>query len=369
MSLPRTTGRSWWRRSALVVALVVTAGLTAQGAQAAAPRASGSRVAALPESSYIHISFVGANRQLRVLAAGESQMPGFTVAENSRTATFRLKNLQRSDTAFVNAADNRIWVHRSNGVDRQVAPGYPVQPGTSPSITSYDDLNPIIAFQDARTHDLIWVDGSGVPHDTGFEMMPGASPSITRNGLNIVIVFQRSADELLWRYEFQGTDPSRDFLTYAGIAGLGIQPGTNPSASGYAFSPAQIAFNGGNVEPHLWWIGTDNIGHDSGIPIERDSSPAMVTTSRNEHWIAFKRATDHALWGLNTDTGQLRYIGNGLGVAPGTSPAAAAPLGLGTFYTAFQAAGVNTLWTVDGSNTNHDLGINMMPGTSPSIAG
>jgi hypothetical protein len=59
--------------------------------------------------------------------------------------------------------------------------------------------------------------------------------------------------------------------------------------------------------------------------------------------------------------------GNGLGVAPGTTPVVAA-LATGGRVIAFHAWGLDTLWYVDENNGNHDTHIGMWPGTSPTIA-
>ncbi len=64
--------------------------------------------------------------------------------------------------------------------------------------------------------------------------------------------------------------------------------------------------------------------------------------------------------------GRIRGVANGLGIAPGTSPAVAA-LSTGGREIAFQAAGEGTLWTVTPDNTGHDTGVEMAAGTSPAI--
>jgi hypothetical protein len=64
--------------------------------------------------------------------------------------------------------------------------------------------------------------------------------------------------------------------------------------------------------------------------------------------------------------GRIRGVANGLGIAPGTSPAVAA-LSTGGREIAFQAAGEGTLWTVTPDDIGHDTGVKMAAGTSPAI--
>ena len=64
--------------------------------------------------------------------------------------------------------------------------------------------------------------------------------------------------------------------------------------------------------------------------------------------------------------GRIRGVANGLGIAPGTSPAVAA-LSTGGREIAFQAAGEDTLWTVTPDDIGHDTGVKMAAGTSPAI--
>ena len=67
-----------------------------------------------------------------------------------------------------------------------------------------------------------------------------------------------------------------------------------------------------------------------------------------------------------TAGGRIRGVANGLGIAPGTSPAVAA-LSTGGREIAFQASGEDTLWTVTPDNIGHDTGVKMAAGTSPAI--
>jgi hypothetical protein len=81
--------------------------------------------------------------------------------------------------------------------------------------------------------------------------------------------------------------------------------------------------------------------------------------------IAFTNVADGLLWEATTD-GTVRMAANGLGVAPGTSPAIAQlPTGR---VIAFQSAGSGNLWIVDANNAGHDTGVKVSPGTNPAIA-
>jgi hypothetical protein len=189
----------------------------------------------------------------------------------------------------------------------------------------------------------------------------GSSPVSVARPDGSVVVFKRDTDGALWELATGGT-PKR-----LGN-GLGMAVGTSPAAAavGGSVVTAFQASGSGN----LWYVSDgEGQGHDTGIKMAAGTSPSITAKpSGSGLEIVFTAASDGLLYRLDPGF-DLRYVANGLGVAPGTSPVIAAPVNAyGKFEIAFQAAGSGNLWYVDEDNVGHDTGIKMAPGTSPGIA-
>jgi hypothetical protein len=155
-------------------------------------------------------------------------------------------------------------------------------------------------------------------------------------------------------------------LAVAGAAGAGMVLTPVVTQPAYAASDAVFdTYYVQNATHRLWRLGPDKVPYDTGMNVAAGTSPVSVSRFNAGSTVVFKRDTDGALWEVSS-TGGSKRLGNGLGMAVGTSPSAVVVAD--HVVTAFQAYGSGNLWYVsDGAATGHDTGIKMAEGTSPSI--
>lgn len=342
------------RRTTLVAGGIVAATLLALSPVSTPP--------AYADSTAVSAMFYEQAASHRLWLIGRDRVPtdaGVGVAPDSSPAGVQAPG-STDMVVFKRDSDGLLWEIGLGHVLHRVGTGFGVAAGTSPAVTRRGTSN-VIAFQAAGTGNLWYVDDADqVPHDTGIKMAPGTSPAITTTnaGSGVAIVFKNNADGLLYRL-----DPGFD-LRFAGN-GLGVAAGTSPSiAPSTLAGHFEVAFQA-NGSGDLWWVDENNIGHDTGIKMAPNTSPAIALLDNGQVEIAFKRDSDGLLWTFNPATGPL-MAANGLGVAAGTSPAITQMTG-GRFAIAFQAAGFGDLWIVDANNTGRDTGVTVQPGTSPTI--
>ena len=119
---------------------------------------------------------------------------------------------------------------------------------------------------------------------------------------------------------------------------------------------------------HLMRLSLDGMPHDTGYPMKAGTSPAAAALSNSAYETAFV-GPDGYLWVLDPN-GKAHWAGNGLGVAPGTSPAIAADPNDNSYRISWNAAGSHVLWTyssITGIGTPNLDGSRVRANTSPSI--
>jgi hypothetical protein len=119
---------------------------------------------------------------------------------------------------------------------------------------------------------------------------------------------------------------------------------------------------------HLMRLSLDGVPHDTGYAMKPGTSPATARMSDGGYVTAFVGG-DGALWVMGND-GKAHWAGNGLGVAPGTSPSIASDLDDDSYRIVFNASTTHLLWTYSsttGAGTPNPDGYTLMPTTSPSI--
>jgi hypothetical protein len=192
--------------------------------------------------------------------------------------------------------------------------------------------------------------GYVVTSPTGIQAASAAATSA------VSMLVQNDSDGLLWAVNPDGS-------TYRIGNGLGIQSGTNVAMAPMASGGFAAAWNGGGGQ--LFTIGQDNVGHNTGYMMPAGFTPAIAQITPNRAEVIYQKASDGLLWAVDPD-GSTRRLGNGLGIAPGTTPAVA-PLSGGSFEVAWNGGG-GQLWTLGADNTGRDTGQMMVPGSSPAIA-
>jgi hypothetical protein len=119
---------------------------------------------------------------------------------------------------------------------------------------------------------------------------------------------------------------------------------------------------------YLWQIDENNKGGlaGNGLGLDPGSTPAAAMDRFGATRVAFHAGVTHWLWTLDVGGGW-RPDPHGLGVAIGTSPAIAAPVDLSGFRIAFHGY-QSGLWFVDESGTPIDTKYVMRADASPAIA-
>jgi len=318
--------------------------------------------AAYADSTAVAAIFYEQAGSHRLWRIGPDRVPtdtGVGVAADSSPAGVQAPG-STSMVVFKRDSDGLLWEIGLGHVLRRIGSGFGVAAGTSPAVTRRGTSN-VIAFQAAGTGNLWYVDDvDQIPHDTGIKMAPGTSPAITTTnaGSGVAIVFKNNSDGLLYRL-----DPGFDLRFAAN--GLGVAAGTSPSIAPSTIAGRfEVAFQAAG-SGNLWWVDENNLGHDTGIKMAPNTSPAIALLDNGQVEIVFKRDSDGLLWRFDTANGP-RLAANGLGVAPGTSPAIT-QMTNGRFAIAFQAAGFSDLWIVDANNNGRNTGVTVQPGTSPTI--
>ena len=132
-----------------------------------------------------------------------------------------------------------------------------------------------------------------------------------------------------------------------------MMPGTSPaiaSCKNGSYSVAAQASNG-----HLWTLGRG----DTGLAMMPGTSPSIACSSAA--WVAFQGSDGH-LWTTSNAPGG-PTTGPGPALMPGTSPSITQ--GINGYTTVFHSSNGH-LWAV-GANGVGDTGVDMAPGTSPTI--
>lgn len=232
-----------------------------------------------------------------------------------------------------------------------------VMPGSSPA-TTFDQGNNLsdrpsgieVAYAQAGTGDLITFGPDGLTN-TGIPVQPGTSPSISgfEDG-GYVVAFQEAGGEVV-------TLIDDGFETDWGVAASG----TNPSVTAFEFGTYEVAFQTtfGNLET----TGTfDNHGAWA-LGMMAGTSPAVTTNANgNGYEVAFEANTGN-LW--TVAFGASGGTNMNLGMMRGTSPAITDQADGVGYEIAFQA-NTGDLWTV-GADNHDNWKLGMMAGTNPSI--
>jgi hypothetical protein len=141
-----------------------------------------------------------------------------------------------------------------------------------------------------------------------------------------------------------------------------VAKGTNPSVTAIGANGYQIAFQDANTH-ELVTTGSDGTAH-TGLPIAPNTSPSIIGLPGGGYEVAYQDRT----------TGHLAFAGTvfdavtGVMMAPGTIPAVAPIFGnpASNFRIAWQGANLDLF--ISGPHGPIDLGREMAPGTSPSMA-
>ncbi len=239
---------------------------------------------------------------------------------------------------------------------------------TDGSGTSWKTWTPLDkeAYSDSANH--LWApDAAGFLHDYGAIVKPGTTPVSVKlqhynNQYETAFV---GTDNALWLIDPHGTPRHAD-------GGLGVAPGTSPSIAAGTAGGYEVAFHAYGTD--LLWAykgsGVLDTADAGGAPVTgaqkvaANSSPSVTALTSGLYEIAYV-GQDGALY--EAGGAVTRRAGNGLGVAPGTSPSIAAGSG-GGYQIAWNASSTNLLWTIDQNNvgTPDKNSLTLKPGTSPS---
>jgi hypothetical protein len=300
-------------------------------------------------------------------SAGFTHDYGAVVKPGTTPVSVKLQHYNNQyETAFV-GTDNQLWLIDPHGSPRHANGGLGVAPGTSPSIAAGTNGGYQVAFHASST-DLLWIykgsgildtpDTGGAPVSGAPKLAAGTSPSTAGLTSGLYETAWAAQDGSLWEAGASGTRRAGN--------GLGVAPGTSPSVAGGSGGAYQIAWNASTTNL-LWTIDQNNVGapDSSNIKVKPSTSPSEIALVSGGYEVALTGG-DGFLWFAGT-AGSFRAA-NGLGVAPGTSPALVAGVKGQDFKVAFHASGTNHLWTVSTDNIGRDTQITLGTGVSPSLA-
>jgi hypothetical protein len=212
--------------------------------------------------------------------------------------------------AYVNAADGLLWELPPAGGPYYAGAGFGVAPGTSPAATYIPGVGPQLAFHAAGWNTLVYVDANNVGHNTGIAMGTGVSPAMAPMpgggveyafgcGLLCVVGPDMVVHFVSGVYVADGTTPAIATQPYGsyqvavttgassggtlwtvtdGVAsntGGYVQPGTSPAIVALPYGGFEIAYVR-TVTGHLWYVGPDGAGRDTGVTATGGSSPSMA---------------------------------------------------------------------------------------------
>lgn len=328
----------------IAVAASLSVATATANAAAAAPASPGGL------AGEIAVAFQGSANGLQDWRSdfGFGRNLGATVAPGTSPAiTINPQDIRLYRVAF-QGGNHDLWTLDITRTPQFVDTGLGMMPGTSPAAVNLSNDGYQIAFQ--ANSGILWTTGSAGTGSTGQPMAPGTSPAIVAlaNG-GYEIVYQDPTGHLA----FAGTG----FTTVTTTMAPGTNPSIIPTPNPDNF---RIAWQGAN---HDLFTSGPHGGIDLGLGMAPGTSPSASVAGNNpagtDYEIAF-HANTGALWVTGTlGTGSLN-----LGMMPGTNPSITQqPVGPG-YEIAFQA-NTGTLWLAGVLTEN--TGLPMSGGSSPSI--
>jgi Ricin-type beta-trefoil lectin domain len=176
----------------------------------------------------------------------------------------------------------------------------------------------------------LWTSGTAGTQDQGSTVAPGTSPAVATVAGGDEIAYQTDDGDLA----VAGTDGTED-------TGLGMMPGTSPSIHGLLSGGYEVAFQANTGD--LWVMGTSWTG-DTGQGMAVGTSPS-ITATNSSYEVAFQANTGY-LYTWNDLAGPSDL---GLGMMPRTSPSITG-LWMGGTEIAFQA-NTGDMWVTGNAGT------------------
>jgi hypothetical protein len=287
----------------------------------------------------------------------------------------------RSDGVYVTEfqyADNTLGLVEASpsfNEDPLTLSGGAMAPGTSPALADWQNHQLTMdmfqrAQQPGEVSGRLGSTNRPGPLSSTYWVAAGTSPSITsvKQSYNnepfvdpdpkAMLTAIQGWDGCLWLHGVRNTR-----VNYSNGTCLTVAPGTSPSIASDGKGHWQVAFQG--VRNHLWFYTSAGSIGDTNMTMMAGTSPAMIADhdGSNHYEIAFQ-AWDGALWAFgDMYTGR---AGNGLGVAPNTSPSITALPNHG-YEIAWNASTTNHLWTIVNNSSWTDTQKAMAPNSNPAI--